>query len=78
MTKLTSPITLARLLLLSAPVLAIGACAAPPPEPCDACAAAAHAQATADQALSTAQQALAAASASRTVSSEMYNRSLRK
>ena len=73
------PATLMRTLLLCAPVLALGACAVPAaPPPCDACAAAQRAQATADQALTVAQQALAAANASRAASSEMYQRSLRK
>jgi hypothetical protein len=85
MTKLTRQraITLSRALLVCAPVLALGACAPPPPPevaagPCDPCAAAAHAQATADQALSLAQQAMAAATRQTTVSREMYERGLRK
>jgi hypothetical protein len=75
MTKLTrkSSITLARVLALGTPLLLLGACAAPPP-PCDACAVAARAEATANQALTIAQQALAA----RTTTSEVYQRSLRK
>jgi len=75
MTKLTrkSSITLARVLALGTPLLLLGACAAPPP-PCDACAVAARAEATANQALSIAQQALAA----RSTTSEVYQRSLRK
>jgi hypothetical protein len=64
------------MLVLGTPLLLLGACAGPPP--CDACAVAARAEATANQALSTAQQALAAATASRTSTSEMYQRSLRK
>lgn len=79
MTKL---ITLPRVLLLGAPLLALAACAPPPPPvtagPCDPCAAAAHAQATADQALGLAQQAMAAATRQSTVSREMYERGLRK
>lgn len=63
-------------LTVATPAL-LGACA-PVPPPCDACALAQQAQATANQALSTAQQALAAANASRSASSEMYQRSLRK
>ena len=62
------------ILALGAPLLLLGACAAPPP-PCDACALAQQAQATANQALTIAQQALAA---SRTSTSEVYQRSLRK
>jgi hypothetical protein len=50
--------------------LLLGACAAPPP-PCDACAVAARAEATANQALSLAQQAMAR-------SSQMYQRTLVK
>jgi hypothetical protein len=75
MTKLTrkTSVTLARVLALGTPLLLLGACAAPPP--CDACAVAARAEATANQALSMAQQALAA---SRTTTSESYQRSLRK
>ena len=69
-----SPLTLARLAALGTPLLLLGACAAPPP-PCDACAVAARAEATANQALTIAQQALAA---SRTSTSEVYQRSLRK
>jgi hypothetical protein len=78
MTRLTrkGSVTLARMFALGAPLLLLGACAAPPP--CDACAVAARAEATANQALSTAQQALAAVSASRSSTSEMYQRSLRK
>lgn len=72
------PMTVVRTLLLCSPVLLLGACAPPPPGPCDACAAAAQAQSTANEALSTAQQALAAANAARTASSEMYQRTLRK
>jgi len=74
MTRLTSRglVTSARMLVLGTPLLLLGACAAPPP--CDACAVAARAEATANQALSVAQQALAA----RTTTSEMYQRSLRK
>ena len=73
MTTITGKVTLGRVLLVIAPALLLGACVAPapPPVPCDACAAAAHAQATADQALATAQQALQA-------SSTMYQRTLRK
>jgi hypothetical protein len=81
MTKLMgkASTTFGRMLLLGAPLLALGACAVPPPAPpCDACALAAQAQATANQALATAQQALAAASASRATSSETYQRSLVK
>ncbi|HEV8679662.1 MAG TPA: hypothetical protein VGQ90_09830 [Stellaceae bacterium] len=63
-------------LAIGVPVL-LGACT-PVPPPCDACAIANQAQATANQALSTAQQALAAANASRSASSQMYQRSLRK
>jgi hypothetical protein len=76
MTKLTrqTSVTLARVLALGTPLLLLGACAAPPP-PCDACAVAARAEATANQALSIAQQALAA---SRATTSETYQRSLRK
>ena len=77
MTKLKGKVTLGRLLVLGTPLILLGACAVPPPPPCDACAVAAQAQATANQALATAQQALAAAQASHT-SSEMYQRSLRK
>jgi hypothetical protein len=75
MTKLfgKGSLTLARVLALVAPALLLGACAAPPP-PCDACAVAARAEATANQALTIAQQALAA----RASTSEMYQRSLRK
>jgi hypothetical protein len=75
MTKLfgKGSLTLARVLALGAPVLLLGACAAPPP-PCDACAVAARAEATANQALTIAQQALAA----RSSTSDMYQRSLRK
>ena len=75
MTKLIrkTSVTLARVLALGTPLLLLGACAAPPP--CDACAVAARAEATANQALSMAQQALAA---SRTTTSETYQRSLRK
>ena len=62
------------ILALGAPLLLLGACAAPPP-PCDACAVAARAEATANQAITIAQQALAA---SRTSTSEVYQRSLRK
>ena len=74
MTKLTrkTSVTLARVLALGTPLLLLGACAAPPP--CDACAVAARAEATANQALNLAQQALA----SRTTTSEVYQRSLRK
>ena len=56
MTKLfgKGSLTLARVLALGAPVLLLGACAAPPP-PCDACAVAARAEATANQALTIAQ-----------------------
>jgi hypothetical protein len=74
MTRLTRRglVTSARMFVLGTPLLLLGACAAPPP--CDACAVAARAEATANQALSVAQQALAA----RTTSSEMYQRSLRK
>jgi hypothetical protein len=75
MTKLTGKVSgmLPRMLVLAAPALLLAACAAPAPVigPCDACAAAARAQATADQALATAQQALQA-------SSTMYQRTLRK
>jgi hypothetical protein len=81
MTKLTRDraITFVRGMLLAAPVLALAACQPPPPPAvagCDACAAAARAQATADQALSLAQQAMAASQ--QTVSRESYERSLRK
>ena len=74
MTRLTRRglVTSARMFVLGTPLLLLGACAAPPP--CDACAVAARAEATANQALSVAQQALAA----RTTTSEMYQRSLRK
>jgi len=74
MTRLTRKglVTSARMFVLGTPLLLLGACAAPPP--CDACAVAARAEATANQALSVAQQALAA----RTTTSEMYQRSLRK
>ncbi|TMJ59956.1 MAG: hypothetical protein E6G81_07740 [Alphaproteobacteria bacterium] len=65
-----SPTTLARMLILGTPLLLLGACAAPPP-PCDACAVAARAEATANQALSLAQQAMAR-------SSQMYQRTLVK
>ena len=68
-------VTLGRILVIGTPLLLLGACAAPPP--CDACAVAARAEATANQALTVAQQALAAASAPRP-SPEMYQRSLRK
>jgi Alanine-zipper, major outer membrane lipoprotein len=74
MTKLmrTGSIALTRTLLVSAPLLALGACAAPAaPPPCDACAAASQAQATANQALTIAQQALERANA-------MYQRTLTK
>jgi hypothetical protein len=76
MTKFTGKpsVTLGRLLIFGAPLLLLGACAAPPP-PCDACAVAARAEATANQALTIAQQALAA---SRTSTSEVYQRGLRK
>ena len=75
MTRLTrkNSVKLAAVLVLGAPLLLLGACAAPPP-PCDACAVAARAEATANQALTIAQQALAA----RASTSEMYQRSLRK
>jgi hypothetical protein len=75
MTKLfgKGSLTLARLVAFGTPLLLLGACAAPPP-PCDACAVAARAEATANQALTIAQQALAA----RASTSEMYQRSLRK
>ena len=66
--------TVARGLLLCSPVLLLAACQPPPPPPaaaCDACAAAAHAQATADQALNLAQQAMSA-------STRTYERGLRK
>jgi hypothetical protein len=74
MTKLSrqTSVTLARVLALGTPLLLLGACAAPPP--CDACAVAARAEATANQALSIAQQAMAA----RATTSEVYQRSLRK
>jgi hypothetical protein len=79
MTKLKGKVTLGRMLVLGTPLLLLGACAVPPPAPpCDACALASQAQATANQALATAQQALAAAQASRSTSSETYQRSLRK
>ena len=80
MTKLIGrgPASLVRVLLLCSPVLALGACATPPPGPCDACAAAAQAQETANHALTVAQQALSEANAARAASSEMYQRSLRK
>jgi hypothetical protein len=73
MTKLSrqTSVTLARVLALGT-LLLLGACAAPPP--CDACAVAARAEATANQALSIAQQAMAA----RATTSEVYQRSLRK
>jgi hypothetical protein len=75
MTKLmqTRSLTLARVLVLCAPALLLGACVPlpPPPGPCDACALAQQAQATANQALSVAQQAMARASA-------MYQRGLVK
>ena len=73
-------LTIARALVVCAPVLALGACAPPepPPPPCDACALAQQAQATANQALTTAQQALAAANEARQASTTMYHRSLRK
>ena len=76
MTKLfgKGSVTLARVLALGTPLLLLGACVAPPP-PCDACAVAARAEATANQALTIAQQALAA---SRTSTSEVYQRGLRK
>jgi hypothetical protein len=54
-----------------APLLLLGACVAPAPAACDACAVSARAEATANQALSVAQQALARAN-------EMYQRSLVK
>lgn len=80
MTKLIrkGPVSWLRIALLCSPVLALGACATPPPGPCDACAAAAQAQATANEALTTARQALSEANAARAASSEMYQRSLRK
>lgn len=74
MTKLfgKGSVTLARVLALGTPLLLLGACAAPPVAPaCDACAAAARAEATANQALSLAQQAMAR-------SSQMYQRTLVK
>jgi hypothetical protein len=76
MTKSTGKpsVAMGRLLIFGAPLLLLGACAAPPP-PCDACAVAARAEATANQALTIAQQALAA---SRTSASEVYQRGLRK
>jgi hypothetical protein len=79
MTRFSRKITLARMLVLGSPLLMLGACAAPPPPPpCDACALARQAEATANQALTVAQQALAAAQSSRSTTSEMYQRSLRK
>ena len=72
-------ITLARALVLCSPALLLGACAVPAaPPPCDPCAAAQQAEATANQALSVAHQALDAANAARSQSSEMYQRGLRK
>ena len=74
MTKLfgKGSVTLARVLALGTPLVLLGACAAPPPAPvCDACAVAARAEATANQALSLAQQAMAR-------SSQMYQRTLVK
>ena len=67
MTRLTRRglVTSARMFVLGTPLLLLGACAAPPP--CDACAVAARAEATANQAL-----------AARATTSEMYQRSLRK
>jgi Alanine-zipper, major outer membrane lipoprotein len=58
----------------------LGVCVTPPPPLplCGACAAAQHAEATANQALSTAQQALAAANEARATASRMYQRGLRK
>ena len=72
MTKLmrTGSMTLARALVVCAPVLALGACAAPPP-PCDACA-------IANQALSVAQQAAADARAAREAATRTYSRGLVK
>lgn len=74
MTRLTRKglVTSARIFVLGTPLLLLGACAAPPP--CDACAVAARAEATANQALAVANHALAA----RATTSEMYQRSLRK
>jgi hypothetical protein len=73
MTKLfgKGSVTLARVLALGTPLLLLGACAAPVAPACDACAAAARAEATANQALSLAQQAIAR-------SSQMYQRTLVK
>ena len=73
MTRLTrkSSITPARMFVLGIPLLLLGACAAPAPAACDACAAAQRAQATADQAMALAQQAMARAS-------QMYQRTLVK
>jgi hypothetical protein len=59
------------MLVLCTPLLLLGACAAPAPAACDACAVSARAEATANQALSVAQQALARAN-------EMYQRTLVK
>ena len=73
----TGSVKLALALTLGAPMLLLGACAAPPP-PCDPCAVAQQAQATANQALTTAQQALAAANEARAAASRMYQRGLRK
>ena len=72
MTALTrkGSIKLATMVVLGTPLL-LGACVAPAPAACDACAAAQRAEATANQALATAQQALARANA-------MYQRSLVK
>lgn len=79
MTKLTrkGSMSLAGALLVGAPLLLLGACA-PPPPPCDACALAQQAQATANHALSTAQQALATANEAKAEAARMYQRHLRK
>jgi hypothetical protein len=79
MTKLTrkGSISLAGALVVGTPLLLLGACA-PPPPPCDACALAQQAQATANHALATAQEALAAANEARAASAKMYQRHLRK
>ena len=80
MTMHFSAATAAKLALFGGSALLLAACAAPAaaPPPCDACAAAARAQATADQALQVAQHAEADAQAARTAASSMYNRSLHK
>ena len=63
-------VKLAGMLVLGTPLL-LGACVAPAPAACDACAVAQRAEATANQALATANQALARAS-------QMYQRTLVK